>query len=115
MVAEEMFVNCYNFNPIRVKTCINLCKKGTSTQVKKGYIFTPAGAGAGAAIRICGSAEPELEPKEIFSAPQHCLKVVGIFSALPPVEKGREPGPVQLEAHCRENVHLSAQPGRDLQ
>jgi hypothetical protein len=26
---------------------------------------------AGAAIRICGSAEPEL--KEIFSAPQHCV------------------------------------------
>ncbi len=30
-----------------------------------------AGARAGAEIRICGSVEPE--PKEIFSAPQHCF------------------------------------------
>jgi hypothetical protein len=30
-----------------------------------------AGAGAGSAIPIYGSAEPESEPKEIFSAPQH--------------------------------------------
>ncbi len=36
------------------------------------YVQVGAGPGAraGAVIRIYGSAEPE--PKEIFSAPQHC-------------------------------------------
>ena len=32
-----------------------------------------AGAGARAAIRICGSLEPE--PKEIFSSPQHWFEL----------------------------------------
>jgi hypothetical protein len=34
------------------------------------YLMKLSGAGTGAVIQICGSAEPE--PKEIFSAPQHC-------------------------------------------
>ncbi len=33
-----------------------------------------AGAEAGALIRIYVSAEPELEPKKIYMAPQHCWK-----------------------------------------
>jgi hypothetical protein len=40
IVAEEVFVNRSNFNPIRIKHA--------------------PGAGAGAAILICGSVEPEL-------------------------------------------------------
>jgi hypothetical protein len=41
------------------------------SQVKKGTILSRFGAGA--AIRICGSAGPKTEPelKEIISAPQH--------------------------------------------
>ncbi len=57
MVAEDVFVNCYNFNPISVKT----------KKVKKGnfhgtvpYLIKVSGVRA--AVRICGSAEPE--PKE---------------------------------------------------
>jgi hypothetical protein len=61
MVAEEVSVNCVNFNPV--------------TKIKKRYFFryliklSGAGAVAGAAIRICRSMEPK--PKEIISASQH--------------------------------------------
>ncbi len=81
MVANEIFVNYYNFNPIWVQNASIHVRKYTDARVKKGNcqgmllnLFS-GGAGAGDAIRICGSAEPELEPdpKEIFSAPQHFL------------------------------------------
>jgi hypothetical protein len=58
MVAEEVFVNCDNFNPMSKKVIFKVSSKLSGT-----------GAGARAAIRICGSVEPE--PEEIFSAPQH--------------------------------------------
>jgi hypothetical protein len=72
MVAEEGFGNCYNFNPIRVK-CASIHVKKYQYSSKKmkfsRYLIkvSVAGAGARAAIRICGFAEPE--PKQIFSAP----------------------------------------------
>ncbi len=47
----EFFVNCYNLIPLL---------KSELTKLSR------------AAIRICGSVEPE--PKEIFAAPQRCMK-----------------------------------------
>jgi hypothetical protein len=38
MVAEEVFVNCYNFNPIRVTHESVYVKKNTFTRVKKGIL-----------------------------------------------------------------------------
>jgi hypothetical protein len=72
MVAEKVFLNCYNFNPIRVEHA-SMHKKNYGTQDNSSYLIkqSGAGAGAGAAIRICGSEELELE--EIFSASQHCF------------------------------------------
>jgi hypothetical protein len=63
MVAEEVFLNCY-------RTILILLFK--SKKVISSYLIklSGAGAGAGAGILICGSVEPE--PKEIYSAPQHC-------------------------------------------
>jgi hypothetical protein len=72
MVAEEVCVNCYHFNPIRVKHA-SIHVKSTSTQVKRKFSrYLIKLSGAGAAIRICDSVEPE--PKGIISAPQHCIK-----------------------------------------
>jgi hypothetical protein len=66
MVAEEVFENWYNFNPI--------------TQSKKVILKVYYELSwARAAIRICGSVEPK--PKEIFSAPQHWFAGCGILSA----------------------------------
>jgi hypothetical protein len=72
MVAEEVFKNCYNFYPTRVKNAsIHVKKYQYSSQKMKfsRYLIkvSVVGAGARAAIRICGFAEPE--PKQIFSAP----------------------------------------------
>jgi hypothetical protein len=67
MVANEIFVNCNNFNPIWVQNASIYVKKYTGTRVKKGKCqgmllnLFKAGAGAGPAT------------KEIFSAPQHHL------------------------------------------
>jgi hypothetical protein len=75
MVAEEVFVNCYNFNPIRVKHAPIQVKIVLTLRLKRKfsmYLIKQSGAGAGAAIRICGSVEPE--QKEIISAPNHCIK-----------------------------------------
>jgi hypothetical protein len=84
MFAEEVFVKYYNFNlnwvqhaSIHVKKVLVLKSNKVPVIVKiscKIYSepgLTEAGAEAGATIRICGSAEPESEPKEIFSVPQH--------------------------------------------
>ncbi len=63
VVAEEVFLNCFSFNPItKVKNVI----------FKIVYLtkLSEAGAGAVAAVLVCGSAEPK--PKKIFSAPEHC-------------------------------------------
>jgi hypothetical protein len=71
MVTEEVFVNCYNFNPI------------TKSQKRKCSMCLINLSGAGAEIRIWGSTEPE--PKEIFSAPQHmhyCTNVDLLIAAL---------------------------------
>jgi hypothetical protein len=62
MLAKEVFVNCYNCSPI--------------TWVKKGIfkisLKTIWGRGWGRRRnQICGS----VEPKEIFSTPQHYRKV----------------------------------------
>ncbi len=43
------------------------------------------GGGAGAAIQVCGPAEPE--PKEIFSAPQHCFQYITYGYRVPYVIK----------------------------
>jgi hypothetical protein len=80
MVAKEVFVNYYNFSPIWVQHA-SIHVKYSGTQVKKGKcqgiflikFIQSRGAGAGAANQICGSAEPESEPKEISSPPQHCF------------------------------------------
>jgi hypothetical protein len=56
MVAEEVFLNCYNFNPI--------------SQVEKGnFKVSYKTILRRSQSRVCGSAKPE--PKEIISAPQH--------------------------------------------
>jgi hypothetical protein len=63
-LAEEVFVNCYNFKPIK-------SKRSFISRYLIELSGAGAGEGAGAEIRICGSVD--LEPKEIFSAPQHCV------------------------------------------
>jgi hypothetical protein len=65
MAAEEVFENYTNLNLIL----------GIIKQYGAG---ARAGAGAGAGIWICGSVEPE--PKEIFSAPQHCKNFCHLLS-----------------------------------
>ncbi len=57
MIAEDVFVNCYNWNHISQKRQFSR------------YLIKPTGA----AIWICGSTEPE--PKEIISTPQPCRNV----------------------------------------
>jgi hypothetical protein len=59
-VAEEVFVNFYNFNPIR--------EKHTSIQVKK-IIFKVF-------IQNIGNRDRSRSRKEIFSAPQHYTKII---------------------------------------
>jgi hypothetical protein len=49
MVAEEFFVNCFNFNPITLEKKVSYIKL----------------SGAGPDLKL------DLEPKEIFSVPQH--------------------------------------------
>jgi hypothetical protein len=84
MVVDEVFANCYNFNPIREKHA-SIHEKCTNTQVKKltfkVFITTIQSRGRcrswsrnRSSYLICGSAEPE----EIFSAPQHWTKIVSI-------------------------------------
>jgi hypothetical protein len=73
MVAEEVFVNCHNFNPIRVKHASIQVKIVLTLRSKRKFsMYLIKLSGAGAAIRICGSVEPG--PKEIISAPKHCKK-----------------------------------------
>ncbi len=64
MVAKEVFVNYYNFNPIWVQH-VSIHVKSTGTQVKKGHC-------QGILKNLFG-AEAGTEPIEIFSAPQHCF------------------------------------------
>jgi hypothetical protein len=67
MLAEEVYVNCYNCNPVRGgggKSCITTKKVIFSRNlIKLSRAGSGAGAGdgarAGAAIPICGSGEPE--------------------------------------------------------
>jgi hypothetical protein len=66
MVSEEVFVNCDNFNYITKVKKGNIQGTGYRILIK----LSGARTVGGAEIRICGSVEPE--PKEIFSAPQHC-------------------------------------------
>jgi hypothetical protein len=57
MVAKEVLVNCYSFNPITYTV-----KKGTYFSrylIKLSEAGARAGAGAGGAIRICGSTDPD--------------------------------------------------------
>jgi hypothetical protein len=53
MVPEEVFVNCYNFNPI------TSVKTGNFQGILRHITRSGAGTGAGAEIRICSSVEPE--------------------------------------------------------
>jgi hypothetical protein len=59
MVTEEYFLM------VTILILFSQVKKGNFQCILENY--------AGAAIKICGSAEPE--PKEIISAPQHWLPV----------------------------------------
>jgi hypothetical protein len=70
-LLQNFLVNFYTFNPIRVKHA-SIYLYSSQKKYFSWYLKKLFGAGAGAAIHICGSAEPESEPKEIFSAPQHC-------------------------------------------
>jgi hypothetical protein len=90
----EVFVHYQNFNHIwdnnPYKEEPVLVLKSRKVIVKVSYkIYVGAGAGAGAragaAIRICSSVEPESEPKEIISAPQHChnTDINDLFSTHP--------------------------------
>ncbi len=74
MVANLLkifFVNYHNYNPIWVQyaSILALVLKKVKKGICQGFSQNLFGAraGAGAAIRICGSVEPE--PKEIISAP----------------------------------------------
>ncbi len=58
-MGTEEVLYCYNFNLV--------------TYVKKGNFKVLSDSEAEVAIQICDSMEPE--PKEMFSAPQHCLKL----------------------------------------
>ncbi len=62
MIAEEVFVNCYNFN-FRVKhESINVKSRYQYSSQKRSFsrhLIKLSGAGAGAAIRICGFAGAE--------------------------------------------------------
>jgi hypothetical protein len=79
MFAEEVFVKYYNFNPnsnwvqhasTHVKNLVLKSNKVIGKISCKIY-SEPGLTEAGATIRMCGSAETESEPKEMFSAPQH--------------------------------------------
>jgi hypothetical protein len=61
MVTEEVFVNCYNFNP-------GLLLKSKKVIFQVTLKLSRTRPGAGAANPNCSSVKPE--PKEIFSA-QH--------------------------------------------
>jgi hypothetical protein len=63
MVTGEVYVICYG----TILISLLKQKRKFARYLTK---ISGAGAGAGAEIRICVSMEPE--PKEIFSAPQHC-------------------------------------------
>jgi hypothetical protein len=72
MVAEEVFVNCYNFNPFRVKHASFHVKKYqySLTQGKKGNFqdtlvsYKTIRNRGRSTIRICCSVAPE--PKKYF-------------------------------------------------
>jgi hypothetical protein len=55
MVAEEVFVNCYNFNPF------TWSKKGDCQCILKK--LSGSGTGAGAEVWICGSVGPGSQKK----------------------------------------------------
>jgi hypothetical protein len=76
MVAEEVFVNFYSFNLIRVDHASIHVQSKYRYQYSRKVIFKILVklSGAGAAVRICGLALPEL--KEIFLAPQLCFLAV---------------------------------------
>jgi hypothetical protein len=75
MLAKEVFVNYYNFNPIWVQHASkNPCKKVVVIQPKRVIVkvsllsytfFSEPG--------LEPELEPGPEPKEIFLAPQHCF------------------------------------------
>jgi hypothetical protein len=71
MVAKEVFGNYYNFNRIWVKHAS--IHESTSTQVKK-VIFKVSKIYSEPGLEP--EPEWEQEPKEIFSAPQHCYEYV---------------------------------------
>jgi hypothetical protein len=78
MVPEEVCVNFYNSNSLRVKyASIQVKKSKKVPYLISRYFIKLSGAQTGAEIRICGSAEKE--PKEIFSASQHCSQLVKYY------------------------------------